>query len=475
MLAPTHSVFGVFLTLIILGVFGIPSSLHWTVLLCAVIGSLAPDLDTEKSLVGKLCPFISGPIEGKFGHRSVTHSIIGWVIASVAFSLTLAFLLFLYRQEFPQLKSLIYQTPAQTHPFNLWSGDYFRMISAFSFGYISHLILDMFNPRGVQLLWPDITRDVIPKNPAFRPRSGSKTEIFIFIGLLVLLGAALPLSKYGALTSLRWFLGTPESAISEFKTAKEKALVSFQGIHTDTKTPIQGQAEVLDVQNKKLIVLYKGLVFTISDELTADILAKKVHLIKTTTPIQTDHIVFKDKTQYELIATLTDTGLVSGTIQLPKDLKINFEDVPKGLTTQSYLASSFKTMDQVGDTLILHFATKAQLSALKLNDSFYLLQKQRAQNLTKLQRERRQIQVQLQQLNAPNGLTPLGESVLISQEDRTKKAQKQEEFQGKLEEMAIQIEALQAEQKSDRLLFSGDVTIRSSFAKDSADKQSRRD
>ena len=191
MLAPTHSVFGVFLTLIILGVFGIPSSLHWTVLLCAVIGSLAPDLDTEKSLVGKLCPFISGPIEGKFGHSSVTHSIIGWVIASVAFSLTLAFLLFLYRQEFPQLKSLIYQTPAQTHPFNLWSADYIRMVAAFSFGYMSHLILDMFNPRGIQIFWPNESRDIILKNADFRPQSGSKTEILIFI-VLVLLCNRLP-------------------------------------------------------------------------------------------------------------------------------------------------------------------------------------------------------------------------------------------------------------------------------------------
>ena len=121
MLAPTHSIFGVFLTLIILGVFGIPSSLHWPVLLCAVIGSLAPDLDTEKSLVGKLFPFISEPIERKFGHRSVTHSIIGWAIASVIFSLLLAFFLFIYRQEWPHLKELIYQTPAQLHPFNLWS------------------------------------------------------------------------------------------------------------------------------------------------------------------------------------------------------------------------------------------------------------------------------------------------------------------------------------------------------------------
>lgn len=446
MLAPTHSVFGAFLTLIILGVFGIPSSLHWTVIICAVIGSLAPDLDTRKSLIGKLLPFISGPIERKFGHRTATHSLIGWTIANLGFGILLAFLFLAYYKTTP------------------WSINYFRMVAAFSFGYLSHLILDMFNPRGVQLLWPDIGRDVIPKNADFRPESGSKTEILIFLILTCLLGFAFPLSQYGLMTSLRWFLATPEAAISEFKATQEKAYVEFEGVHNETRTHVSGLAEVLDVQNKKLIILYNNVVFSLSDELAADILAKKVHLIKTKTPIQTTHSTFKNKTREELFNALPKTGLVSGIITLPRDLKINFEDVPNGVTsaknTSGYLASTFKPLDQVGNELRLHFATKDQVAALKLNESFYLLQKQRIQTIAKLQLERRQVQTKLQTLNTPSGLTPLGESILVSQEDKEKKAQKQEELQNKLEELTLQIETLQAEQKSERLLFSGNVMVR---------------
>lgn len=77
MLAPTHSVFGIFLTLIILAVFGIPQSLHWTILLCAIIGSLSPDIDHPKALIGRIFFFISKPLDRRFGHRTVTHSFIG--------------------------------------------------------------------------------------------------------------------------------------------------------------------------------------------------------------------------------------------------------------------------------------------------------------------------------------------------------------------------------------------------------------
>ena len=54
MLAPTHSVFGIFLTLIILAVFGIQWSLHWTILLVAILGAIMPDIDHPKSVIGNL-------------------------------------------------------------------------------------------------------------------------------------------------------------------------------------------------------------------------------------------------------------------------------------------------------------------------------------------------------------------------------------------------------------------------------------
>jgi len=85
MLAPNHAVFGSSLTLFLLGIFGVSMSLHWTIILIAILGSLMPDIDMPKSTIGRLIPFISVPLERRFGHRTITHSLIGWLIATVGF------------------------------------------------------------------------------------------------------------------------------------------------------------------------------------------------------------------------------------------------------------------------------------------------------------------------------------------------------------------------------------------------------
>jgi membrane-bound metal-dependent hydrolase YbcI (DUF457 family) len=103
-------------------------------------------------------------------------------------------------------------------------------LHAFAISYLSHIILDMINPRGVPLFWPDPGRDVFPKNPKFRPRSGSKAELVIFGTLIVLFFAvAMPISKYGIASSLRWLLANPASAIQEFKNLQTHSYLDFQG------------------------------------------------------------------------------------------------------------------------------------------------------------------------------------------------------------------------------------------------------
>jgi inner membrane protein len=101
MLAPTHSVFGMFMTLIILAVFGVQMSLHWSILLVAVLGALMPDIDIPKSFIGKIFWFISIPLERKFGHRTITHSLLGWVIATIIFSVIMLYLIIFDSIFFP--------------------------------------------------------------------------------------------------------------------------------------------------------------------------------------------------------------------------------------------------------------------------------------------------------------------------------------------------------------------------------------
>ena len=221
MLAPTHSVFGIFLTLIILAVFGIQWSLHWTILLVAILGAIMTDIDHPKSVIGKMFYFISAPIERRYGHRTVTHSFIGWAISSVIFALLVLIWIFIFG----------FLLKFDVGGSDLWP----RWIAAFSISYMSHLLLDMFNPRGSQMFWPNLGRDVMPRNPKFRPESGSRVEILIFIILFALMLFAFPISKYGIASSLRWLLATPGSAIQEFKALKTHTYVEFKGYFTETK------------------------------------------------------------------------------------------------------------------------------------------------------------------------------------------------------------------------------------------------
>ena len=46
------------------------------VILFAAFFALLPDIDSQASALGRLFPFISRPLEQRFGHRQLTHSLL---------------------------------------------------------------------------------------------------------------------------------------------------------------------------------------------------------------------------------------------------------------------------------------------------------------------------------------------------------------------------------------------------------------
>lgn len=454
MLAPTHGVFGIFLTLIILAVFGIQQSLHWSILLCAILGSLSPDIDHPKALIGRLFFFISKPLDRHFGHRTITHSLLGWIASTILFGLSLFLVWNLYLLL--ASTSLSQHIPFHTdwdRPFT--TGLVKRWIAAFSIGYLSHIILDMFNPRGSQLFWPNPGRDVIPGNPEFRPESGSQAEIFIFFLLFGLMTLSFPLSKHGISTSLHWLLATPESAIEEFKTLTTKAYVECDGMLNATHTPFVGEAEILTVKNGKLVV-YIGQnqsipsgVYTLSDELAADITAKQVRLKKTQIPITTTHKHFEHETKDALLSKLPKTALVSGIIYLPTDMNITIRKSQ----------SSYQTIEQVGDELRLSFATEKELQTLAWDDAFTAMRRQDAIKLQKLSRQIQKTKRDILALSDTKGFTKLGQDALLTDEERQLTEQKREILETQLDELKLEEEELIAKMHTHNLTFSGDVTL----------------
>jgi inner membrane protein len=433
MLAPTHSVFGIFLTLIILAVFGVQWGLHWTIILFAILGAIIPDIDHPKSIIGKLFYPISAPLERRYGHRTVTHSLVGWAIATVIFAVLIGLISFI-----PMISEWG------------WGELPIRWLAAFSISYFSHLILDMFNRRGSQMFWPDSGRDVIPKNPKYRTESGSKIEVLIFLIFLALMFLAFPISKYGIVSSLRWLLATPGSAIEEFKTLKTHAYLDFKGIMGETREQVVGKAEVLDVNNKRLVILYNGSVYTLSDELAADIFATHVRVKKTTIPIKMEKKEFKNESREYLLSQIPKEALVTGTVNLPEGMEITFPPFP----------GSYRTMEQKGSDLVLSYASKEQIEKLALTEYFDLQKKKDLAELSSLYAQAEKARGQINEVESGKGLTPLGKELLQSKEDAGKQKVQLAELTSQLNEISVKIEELKIKMKARKFVFSGEVYLR---------------
>ncbi len=543
MIAPTHAIYGPAVALIILAVFGVEASFHWTVIFCAMLGSVLPDIDHPTSTVGRLVPWISKPLERNYGHRAVTHSFLGTVVAATGFLLILSISATLIQKVLLDSISLT-NLPLSLVSLNFTFTDVLRLTAAFTLGYGSHIVLDMLTPRGVELLWPNPNRHVLFKDK-LQVETASKGELPVAALGLVLLVLALPLSRYGPMTAFRWMLATPEAAIQEFKSTTTRTYVEFDGIWTATKTPIHATAEVLDVHNKRLVIAldspeaspdalrapatrsHSGIrlqasgtaecrdehrpaqasqskdtvsassdrpangfsnspptrtrvVVTLSDELSADISTQKVHLIKSDKKIRVDKYSFKNQSREALLKRLPEDVVISGVVYLPKGLKValvgsfgNVDSesvsgsVAKSLDLQGISQESdgaeknWKSIEQVGNELRLHFATKSELKSLELDQAFFDAQKQDKLKLKRLEFRRKELNSKIQKLEHPrDGLTDLGRRLLSTLEKEDEKKEKIAQINQQIESVESDIEEVQRELAQKAVSFSGWVRVR---------------
>ncbi len=113
MMRKTHLLFGIFIYLVLLHYNLINSSFLGVIVLIFAI--LIPDIDSETSKLGRKIK----PISQSFKHRGFFHSLLFGILMSGVF----------YYSN---------------------SGFYLEFI----IGYFSHLVLDLFNYKTVQLFWP---------------------------------------------------------------------------------------------------------------------------------------------------------------------------------------------------------------------------------------------------------------------------------------------------------------------------------
>jgi len=220
----------------------------------AVLGSLLPDIDTTASRLGKMFLPVSSYLERRFGHRTLTHSLLGWVIFSL---MGLPLLMF-------KLKEIYF---------------------CFIFGVFSHILIDAVNKSGVPLFYPHLIRAVLPKNEKYRIFTASREEL-IFLGVLSGLALlVLPLNRIGVRGALHYLIKIPQSAASDYLSYSAQGYetqVEFEGIFNVSQKKIKGKWLAINSTSKNSLVLQspEGKVYSIGADPNDNIRSLKIQSFK---------------------------------------------------------------------------------------------------------------------------------------------------------------------------------------------------
>jgi len=229
MMSKTHAALSVAVTSFAMG------TADPVTLAIAAGASLAPDVDTTKSLAGRALFPVSRFLENRFAHRTITHSFVATgMVALLALPLRWAL-----------------------------AGDGATYWRALVFGFFFGWFGDVFTKSGVAAFYPfTAARLVVPRNPRLRLSTGAKGE-YLVLALLVCAGiASIHLNTEGGLMmAFGNLMGQPESAITLFQKegARHQVLVTIEGRNAATGQWVNmSGAEVVDVDGGTLIVRDAG-------------------------------------------------------------------------------------------------------------------------------------------------------------------------------------------------------------------------
>jgi inner membrane protein len=253
MLGITHT------ALSVTGVAIATGSVDPRILLIAAISSQIPDLDTSKSWIGKAFFFVSGYLEQKFAHRSVTHSVF--------LSLTLA---------------------GVTCPL-LWYYGWSFWLAA-PLGHMISCVADCGTKLGCQFFYP-INRSycVVGKNPNNRVETGQVSDYIILSATIVIFFIAYYwISGSGGIGAYmtKTLFPNNQTAIEMLRRENQKAIsIQVEGIRKVDNSMVNETYWAISAAGSNLIARDKsGNVFRVGE--SGEVIPKKVNLLADRLPIK---------------------------------------------------------------------------------------------------------------------------------------------------------------------------------------------
>lgn len=235
-MAPTHAVIAVAGTSLFLGS---PSELA---LPLAVLGSQLPDLDSTKSLMGRVFYPIARWFEVRYSHRTITHSIV----ATGAIALLSS--------------PLLYYTDLKT-----WL--------ALPLGHFLSCVSDTCTKQGVALFWPSPVRAIYGNNPNLRLRTGSRVEYWILtLALIFSIWLMNINSAGGIMLNFNRLLGIKEGAIDFYNRygSTHHVWVNIDGNRKSDRSSIKSRFFLVGQEGEELIVQDKAGIYKTGDDLLID-------------------------------------------------------------------------------------------------------------------------------------------------------------------------------------------------------------
>ncbi|MGI8786017.1 MAG: metal-dependent hydrolase [Acidobacteriota bacterium] len=215
-----------------------PAAIEGLVITAA--GSLLPDIDTPTSSVGRPLFPLARWIDRRFGHRTLTHSLVGLAgLAAVLFAVALIVDLCGWSPGVPLRRYAFFLT----------------------LGYASHILVDCLNKTGVELVWPSKWRCVFFYNSRYRITAAGKGDTWFMAACLVLDLAAYPLARDGLTRSLHQAFGDIYSVSMDFKQYgdKNRIWLDLEGVEAISNQKIRGRFEILAaVDNAAVLVERDG-------------------------------------------------------------------------------------------------------------------------------------------------------------------------------------------------------------------------
>ncbi len=336
MRAPSHVTGGIVFTGVFASLWNVNIFAGIDTILFTCFASLLPDIDHTRSTLGKLFYPLARFIDRKYGHRTVTHSLL-FMAVTFFVSATIE---------------------------NIFSDNLAYSIILF-FGVFSHYLLDMITLQGIPFFYPFAKNPcVLPSNPEYRVKSGSKRAELAVIGLSVLLMfSCADLFKNGFWTSYNRAFGTLRHVHVENSNTDKLLSVEYNYIKNNKN--YSGTAFLLESKIDRSVYFDNGVFILDKNDNLTQVVSMKPS--KTQQDKQVNEIGFFN-ISFDSLQIIFKNKIVSGRVQSSAPVEI-IEDNIKKNSALLKLEHSYNSVINISvDTASISILQKIEKLKLKLGE-----------------------------------------------------------------------------------------------------------